>query len=166
LTLEPAREALLADARERARHLIEQANAEAAARIEEAHRAADELVGRARSQGEAEGRLSSAREEARESALARMEVLAAQRAAYEELRRRARVAVLALRDDPDYPELLERLAAACRNDLGERAQLETDALDAGGVRASAGTRSVDYTLITLAERCIDALGPRLQRLWE
>ncbi|HEY7250034.1 MAG TPA: hypothetical protein VIG37_06030 [Methylomirabilota bacterium] len=166
LTLEPARDALLADARNRARQLIDQASAEATARIEQARRAGAEIVDRARAQGEAEGRISGAREEARESALARMEVLAAQRAAYEELRRRARAAVLALRDDPGYPELLERLAAACRNDLGERAQLETDPPDAGGVRATAGTRSVDYTLIALAERCIDALGPRLRRLWE
>ncbi len=95
-----------------------------------------------------------------------MEVLATQRVAYEELRRRARTAVLALRDDPGYPELLERLAAACRRDLGEQAQLEIDPPEAGGVRARAGTRRVDYTLIALAERCVEELGPRLRRLWE
>ena len=52
-----------------------------------------------------------------------MTVLAAQRESYDELRRRARAAVLALRDEADYPELLERLAAAARRDLGDDAQL-------------------------------------------
>ena len=47
-----------------------------------------------------------------------MAVLAARRELYDELRRRARTAVLSLRDEPGYQELLERLAAAARRDLG------------------------------------------------
>jgi vacuolar-type H+-ATPase subunit E/Vma4 len=165
VTLDAARDALLADARERAAARLAEADAEAGERIERARREAGELVARARAQGEAEGRVAAARAAAVERSSARMEVLAVQRAASDELRRRARAAVLALREAPDYRELLERLTAAARRDLGDGAEIECDPPDVGGVRARAGTRLVDYTLVVLADRCVDALGSRLPRLW-
>jgi vacuolar-type H+-ATPase subunit E/Vma4 len=165
VSIDPAGEALLADARADAERLQAEADAEAEAQVARARREADELIARARAQGEADGRAESAREEAREAMLTRMEVLAAHRAVYEELLRRARTEVLKLRGEPSYPDLLERLAAACRRDLGDEAQLEIDPPDAGGVRASAGSRRVDYTLVALAESCVRELGPRLLRLW-
>jgi hypothetical protein len=166
LTVDVARDALLADAQASAQRIIAEADAEALERIEAARRAATDIVARARAQGEAEGRVLAAREAAREAALARMEVLAARGAAYEEFRRRACAAALALRDEAGYADLLAGLAAAARRDLGDDADLEVDPPDAGGVRARLGTRLVDYTLPALAARCVEALGPRLRRLWE
>jgi vacuolar-type H+-ATPase subunit E/Vma4 len=165
MTLETARDALLADARATANDARAEAQAAAAGRLDAARREADAIVARAREQGDAEGRERGALEEGVARTLARMEVLAARREAYEELRRQARAAVLRLRDDPGYPQLLDRLAAAARRDLGDDALLERDPGDAGGVRASRGSRRVDHTLVALADRCVDDLGVALQRLW-
>jgi flagellar biosynthesis/type III secretory pathway protein FliH len=165
MTLDAAGEALLDDARAVARRALKAADDEARARIAQAQAEADALLARARAQGEAEGRLEAGLEEARERTLARMEVLAARREAYEELRRRARAAALALRSEAGYDELLEQLAAAARRDLGEDAELEIDPPQDGGVRASADGRRVDYTLVALADRCVDDLGAGLKRLW-
>jgi vacuolar-type H+-ATPase subunit E/Vma4 len=165
LTLEAPRDALLADARTDADRVIAQAEADAAAALAHARRAADELIAAASARGEADGRIEAALQAARENALARMEVLAARRGLYDELRQRARRAVLSLRDEPGYQELLERLAAAARRDLGDDAELEVDPADAGGVRARSGSRRVDYSLPALAQRCVDALGPGLRQLW-
>lgn len=165
MTFDAARDALLADARERAAALLAHADAEAAERIRRARGQAAEIIAAARARGEAEGRIAVAHAAAVEQSFARMTVLAAQRMAVDELRDRARTAALALRNAPHYPELLDRLTAAARRDLGEQAEIERDPPDAGGVRARSGTRSVDYTLLTLAERCIDAYGSRMHRLW-
>ena len=165
MSLDTASDALLAEARRRAQEILAQAEIEASEQVEPARRQADELVAAARAQVEAGGRLEAAREEAVARFSAHMTVLAEQRASYDELRRRARVAVLTLRDEADYPELLERLAAAARRDLGDDAQLQIDPPDLGGVRGTAGTRAVDYTLAALADRCVDDLGPRLAALW-
>jgi hypothetical protein len=165
MTLDAASEALLADASAVAERALAEADDEAERQLAQARAEGDSLLARARKQGEAEGRLESGREEARERTLARMEVLAARREAYEELRRRARAAVLALRSEPAYEELLERLTKAARRDLGEQAELEVDPPQAGGVRASAEGRRVDYTLVALADRCVEGLGAGLKRLW-
>ena len=93
-------------------------------------------------------------------------MLSARGALYEELGRRARAAVLDLRGEPGYEDLLARLAARARRELGDDAVLEVDPPDAGGVRARAGSRRVDYTLPALAAGCLESLGPRLRRLWE
>jgi vacuolar-type H+-ATPase subunit E/Vma4 len=165
VTLEAARDALLADARAAARRMLDEAETEAEARLESARREAEETIAHARAQGIAEGRVDAAHEEARERTFARMDVLAAQRESYDELRRRAREAVLGLREEPGYAELLERLAAAARRELGADAELEIDPADGGGVRGRAGSRRVDYTLPALADRCVDDLGTAAQRLW-
>jgi V/A-type H+-transporting ATPase subunit E len=166
LKLDAARDALLADARDEAERLLAKAAEEADSQLESARREAEGLVAAARSRGEAEGRTAAARELAREHALARMEVLAARRSLYDELRRRAHDAVLKLREEPGYAELLHRLASVARRDLGSEAELEIDPEEVGGVRGRSGTRRVDYTLPALAERCVAGLGPSLIRLWE
>jgi vacuolar-type H+-ATPase subunit E/Vma4 len=96
---------------------------------------------------------------------AHLTVLAAQREVYDEFRRRAREATLTLRDDPAYPALLDRRTASARRELGDRAEIERDPPEVGGVRARDGTRSVDYTLPARADRAIAELGPRLRDLW-
>ena len=165
MTLDPAGEALLADARAVAERVLSEADEEARERVAQAHADADALLARARAKGEADGRLEAGRAEALERTLARMEVLAARREAYDQLHRRARAAVLALRSEAGYDELLEHLAAAARRDLGVDAELEIDPPQEGGVRASADGRRVDYTLAALADRCVDDLGAGLKRLW-
>ncbi len=166
MTLGPAQEALLADARAQAARVLDQAERDARRVLAGARRDARERIAAARAHGEAEGRLDAATALARERSLARMEVLAARRELYDLLRLRARTAVLELRREPGYPELQERLIAAVRRDLGDRAHLEVDPPGAGGVRGRAGTVEVDYTLPTLARRCIDdRIGSSVRRLW-
>lgn len=163
--LDAAGDALLADARERAAAVLEEADRTARECLDRARRDAEDVIARARAKGDAEGRIAAARAAVAERSLARMEVLAAQRAAFDRLRESAHDAVLALRAAPDYQELLDRLATAARHDLGDDAQIERDPPGVGGVRGRAGTRRVDYTLAALADRGVDALGPRVRRLW-
>lgn len=165
MTIDVARESLLADARGRAAMLLAEADAEAAERVERARSQAEEMIAEARRQGEIEGRVAAERAAAVEQSFTRMEVLAAQREARDELCRRARSAALALREAADYPQLLDQLEVAVLRDLGEGADVERDPPGVGGVRGRAGTRGVDYTLVALAERCVASLGPRVQRLW-
>jgi vacuolar-type H+-ATPase subunit E/Vma4 len=165
MTLEAARDSRLADAHAEADRIGAQAAAEAAARAAEARRRADAFIGRAREQGTAEGQRDAAADEAAARVRARGEVLAARREAYDQLCHAARAAVMRLRDAPEYPEVLDRLADAARGELGAAADLEIDPPEAGGVRARAGSRRIDATLPALADRAIADLGPTLGRLW-
>ncbi len=165
MSLDTAREALLGDARREAEAILARADTEAGARLQDARRQAEELRVRARAQGEAEGRAGAARTRAGGRFAARMLVLAAKRASYDALLEQARRAALALREDPGYPQLLERLAAAARDDLGPDAELTLDPPGLGGVLGQAGSRAVDYTLAAIAERCVRDLGPRVAELW-
>lgn len=165
MTLDPVRESLLADAHAAAERVRSQAAADARKRVAQARRRAGELVATARRRGAAEGRLEAAVEEANARVRARGQVLAARREAYDELRRAAHDAVLRLREEPDYDDLLERLVQAARRDLGPACEVELDPPGAGGVRASAGTRRINLTLAALADRCIGDLGPAVRRLW-
>lgn len=164
-SVEPARAALLADARDRAARLLQQAEDQESELITHTRRDAGELIARAREEGACAGRTQAARDAGRDRAVARWELLAAQRAAYEELLRGVHSEVMTLREEPGHPALLQRLAAAARRDLGQDAEIEVDPPGLGGVRARAGSRQVDYTLASLAERCVRDLGPLLSRLW-
>ncbi len=165
IDIHAAREALLEDARERAARRLTAADAETEQRIAAARREAGTIIAQARARGESEGRVAGARDAAVQRSFAHQQVLAAQREVYDELHRRARDATLALRDDPEYPALLDRLSAAARRELGDGAEIERDPPEVGGVRARDGTRSVDYTLPVLADRAIAELGPRLRDIW-
>jgi vacuolar-type H+-ATPase subunit E/Vma4 len=165
MTLETVRESLLADTRAAAARVRSEAEAEAAERLAHARRCAEDLVEAARRDGAEDGRVDAALQVAVARVQARGQVLAARREAYDELRRAAREAAVGLRAGPGYDDLLQRLAAAARRDLGPDADVEIDPPDAGGVRAASGSRRVDYTLLALADRCIDDLGPALRRLW-
>ncbi len=119
------------------------ARAEAA---DAANREAVRIVGRARSD-------------------ARRVVLRARRDVYDELCARVKAAALELRHDPTYGRLLKRLQAVARAQLGEDATLDVDPPGVGGVRGFSGSRHVDLSLPTLAERCLVSLGPELESLW-
>ncbi len=165
MSLGTARDALLDDARRQAQEIVAAGEAEADQRLRAARRDADELLARARAEGEAEGRRAAIRAQARQRFGAHMQVLAARRASYDALAQRARADALALRAEPGYPQLLELLTAAARADLGADAEVTVDPPGLGGVIARAGTRAVDYTLVAIAERCVQDLGPRVAELW-
>jgi vacuolar-type H+-ATPase subunit E/Vma4 len=164
--VDDAREGLLAEARGDAARLLAEADASVEATLRRAREEAERVIERARDEGRAEGRIAAARQDAQLRMTDRLGVLAAQRASYDGLRERARRAALELRQEAGYGDLLDRLAAAARRDLGPDAELEVDPPDGGGVRARAESRRVDYTLAVLADRCIDELGPAARRLWE
>lgn len=155
--------------------LLEQARAEAAARVDAARREADERRSSARA--EADGllrRVLGEREEATAAARsrsllrarreARAIVLHARRDAYEELRAAALAAAADLRARPDYPRLRDRLAAAARERLGPDAEVTEP--EGGGVLARAGERLVDCSLPVLVQRRLADLGPDLEDLWK
>ena len=159
------REVVLDQAQVEAQAMLADAERRAAAEVERTRGEAEALLQSARTEGETVGELETARDRALAHRTARSLVLQARRDVYEEFRRQAHAAALALRESEDYPALLERLARAARDQLGDEADLETDPPDTGGVRARAGSRRVDYTLPALADRCIGGLGSRLERLW-
>lgn len=165
MAIDTARDALLDDARRQAHDIVEAGDRDARERLDAAQREGDTLIARARAEGEAAGRADAARALAGERFAAHLKLLAAQRASYEALLAQARDAALALRDEPDYPDLLQGLAAAARHDLGPGAELTIDPPGRGGVLARAGSREVDYTLVTLAEHCVERLGAKAAALW-
>lgn len=156
-------------------HLLRVAGAEAD-RIRAAARAeADELIRRARlsaeravrdgaARGRAEAAPLAAAERGRGRAHARAIVLAAQRAAYDELGRRVRAETDALRADPRYGALLARLTVLAARMAGPDAAVSVPA--AGGVVARSGQVVVDCSLPRLAAAAVAALGDRVRELWE
>jgi hypothetical protein len=161
--LEPVRAALLASARADADRLRAEAAAEADRVRAAARTRADAILAEARLLGAADGAVLVAAEQARARRRARELVLAAERQAYEELRARARAAARALREDPGYPALRERLSRLALTAAGEGA-LVSEHPD-GGVVAEAPGRRVDCTLDGFAARAVDALGGEVTGLW-
>jgi hypothetical protein len=161
--LEPVRAWLLAAASAEAEHRRAEAADAAERQVAGARAEADAILADARAQGTAEGSALAAAEQARSQRLARRLVLQAEREAYEELRTRSRAAVRALRQDPGYPALRERLnrLALAAAGPGARVSEHPD----GGVVAEAPGLRVDCTLDGLAERAITALGGEVAELW-
>jgi hypothetical protein len=163
--VEPLRAAFLAEVRAEVARALADADRRAAARIAEAERRGRALVEAARAEGVAVAALVGAEEQTLARRRAQSLRLAAKRELYERLAAEAHAAARALRNDPRYPALLARLAQTARAQLGADAVLELDPPEAGGVRACAGSRRVDYTLDALAERCLERLGSEMERLW-
>ena len=90
-------------------------------------------------------------------------VLAQQEATRSELAERVRTAATQLTDDPHYPEILQRLTARSQRILGPAALVTVS--PAGGVRAVAGSRTLDLTLPTLATRKLDSMSTEVAALW-
>jgi hypothetical protein len=134
--LEPVRRALLARARADADAARAAAGEQAQAAVGQARARVERLVAQARSEGETDAAVALAAARARARRRARSVVLAAQRAAYEELRARARVEAARLAGD----------VRRRTEDLGPGRQL---------LRSSEA----------LADAALDALGPELEKLW-
>lgn len=165
MNLEPLRHALRAETEADSDRRRAEVAAECRRIVADAEAAAQALAHEARLEGERAAAREAARRHASSTRRARETVLAARRGLVDELRGRSRRAVLELRGQPGYTELLERLAAAARAQLGDDAELVVDPPDRGGVAARRGDASVDYTLPTMADRAIDAMGAHLERLW-
>jgi len=143
-----AADALRADAERAARTLTDAAQQEAAAALE-----------RARADGAADAEQRQAEDQARTHREARGIVLAAQRAAFEELRAAARAAVGQLLADPGRRR---RLVALVRTELGSQAQVRPH--PSGGVVGEAPDgRRVDASVDALVEQSLGRLD--LGPLW-
>ena len=165
VVVDPLRESLLRDVRAEIERRLAKVDEQVAAGLAAAEERGRALVEQARAEGVAAAAIAGGHDEVRARRRSRSLVLATRKELYDELRRQALAAAHALAEDSRYPALLERLTAAARAQLGEAAVLEVDPPDEGGVRASAGSRHVDYTLGALVERCLDRLGGKVERLW-
>lgn len=159
IALEPLRAALMS----RARAVADQARADAETdgrqRLAAARDEAEALLAKARAQGEmdAEAMFESEMDRARRSA--RGVVLAAQRAAYNELRQRALTAVRGLVADPARRA---RLATLLRGQLGDQAVIREHP-DGGIVAETPDGRSVDASIEKLVDIAVADLD--LEQLW-
>ncbi|MEU9836436.1 hypothetical protein AB0D67_33290 [Streptosporangium sp. NPDC048047] len=161
--LEPVAAALVRRARLDADAVIAAAGRDAERTLAEARRAARDTVEEAAERGAAEGRAHARVTRIRAGRRARAVELAARREVLEELRERAVAAVTALRDDPCYPRLVERLTELARASGG--ADLTVREHPEGGIVAEGRDRRVDCSLPALAGRAVDALGAETARLW-
>lgn len=159
LALEPLRRALLANARaeaDRIRRSAEEAGRRAVADAEEEVAV---MLATARAQGEEDGAALRRADDARARSAARTVVLADRRAVYEELRRRARVAVRELLVEPGDRQ---RLAEALRRGLGAGAAV-SDTDDGGLLARAADGRVIDASVGVLVDRALAGLD--LEQLW-
>lgn len=164
VTLDPVREALLAQAEAEAERLERRVEQRAAAQVARAEEHTAALVRHARAEGEAAAELEAAVEMAGARRAARTHVLRAQREVYDEVRREAHAAAERLRSEPEYAELLERLVVRVQEELGVDAELDVDP-PAGGVVGRLGNRRLDYTLPVLVERCLGEHAADVEQLW-
>ncbi len=163
MSLDAVRAAIITDARAEAAAILGEAETEAARRLRAAREAAISQVDGARSaaMAEADAQLATAR--AAVSRQARRTVLEARARARAVLVRETVAALRAQRDGTAYKNLIDALARRVRTQLGPDATIRESRL--GGVTATSGRRSVDYTVPVIVERVVDALGPEVDQLW-
>jgi vacuolar-type H+-ATPase subunit E/Vma4 len=162
--LEPVRVWLVAAAHAEADQVRAAAGADGERLLARARAEAEAVLTEARRQGTADGAALAAAERARQRRRARGLVLEAERQAYEALRERSRAAVRALREDPGYPALRQRLTRLALDVAGPGAVVAAEHPDGGVVAQAPGVR-VDCSLDRLAARAVDALGGEVVGLW-
>jgi hypothetical protein len=160
--LEPVRAAMLRRATAEAEAIVATARRDAAALLTAARRDAEATLGRARADGIAQAAPLAAAERGRGRREARETLLAAERGIRDEAEDRIRAAVLAVRDQPGYAELRDRLAGLCRAAAGPGAEVTEH--PAGGVVARAPGVLVDCSLPRLADVVIGKLGRQIREL--
>ncbi|MCA1783350.1 MAG: hypothetical protein ABR500_02115 [Dermatophilaceae bacterium] len=161
--LAPLRQWLLADARERVSSILDAARDQALATTTTAEVEAARIRAAAAAAGEETARSEAALRSARVRRQAHQAVLESRNALHDEVRRRVRVAAIALTADPRYPAVLERLRARAVEVLGPDV-IVTEGPD-GGLVAVAGSRSLDLTLPTLADAVLKTMAPEISGLW-
>jgi vacuolar-type H+-ATPase subunit E/Vma4 len=159
-SLAPLTAALRDRARAAADEVLARADEDARESLDRAHQEAAAMLAQARAKGAADGAAVLAAERAGAARQARAILLAAQQAAHDDLRTAAREAVRALREDPDYPVMLEALRARAQVDLGPGAVVTT--LDGGGIVAESGPRRIEYSLAALADDLVDEVVDRAE----
>lgn len=163
--LAPVRTALLDDADTEARRIVAEATHDADSTVAETEADANAEIERTRHRSQMSARARADQKLERLRAESHRDVLRAK----DDIRRRlidaVHDAVLDLRDDPRYPELLRGLEARCIAQLGPGASIERDPADGGGIVATADTRRLDYSLPALAERALDSLADDVAELW-
>ncbi len=160
--LEPVRAAMLRRAEQDAAAVVAAARAVATTTVARARQDADRAVALAATDGAAQARLVAMAELSRSRQAARSMALAADVDVRGEVVAKIRAAVLALRKEPGYPLLRDRLSRLAVQAAGPGAAL-TEHPD-GGVIAKAEGVTVDCSLGRLADRAIAALDPRISAL--
>jgi vacuolar-type H+-ATPase subunit E/Vma4 len=163
--LAPVRDALVAEARADAARLVADAANERQARETRARGQSAALLAQARADGEAEAERELAAERTTARRRARAIVLTAQREAYEALLQSVSERVSRIAAEPHYPELVERLSAVARHQLGPHTRVLAGEGGRPGVVGEVDGRRVDYTLESLAEEALKDLGPDVEALW-
>ncbi len=163
--LEPVRLALLADATAEADRITAAARQEVAAIITGAEHERDAEIERVRQRSESSARTHARNTLARARNEARTVVLHQQEALRRHLIDLVRAEALELRNDPHYPEVLDRLESMARAQLGNDATIDRDPDPVGGIIADHGTRRVDYSLPAIADRAVTAIAEEAAQLW-
>lgn len=161
--LRPVGAALLDRAHADAERVLADVDAETAGVLTRAGLDADAILAEARAQGEADAAGVLATERARARRQARAVVLAARRETYEELRAQVLRELRTLRTDPGYDSWRDALRDRVHADLGADAVVSEH--PDGGVTGRVAGRRVEYTLVGLADRALDALGSDVEGLW-
>lgn len=160
--LEPVRSAMVRRATQDAAAAVANAMDAAAATIAQAQADADALVARAAAEGAAQAAPVAMAELSRGQQAAKAVILGADLAIRNEVVRRIKAAVLALRQRPDYPRLLERLSVLAANAAGPGAVIT--AHPRGGVVATSGGVTVNCSLPRLADHAVAMLGAQITAL--
>lgn len=160
--LGPVRAEMLRQAAQDAAEAVTRARDDAAATITRARQEADAAVAKARADGAAQAGPVAMAELSRSRQVARSVALGADVTIRDEVVRRIKDAVLALRDEPDYPLLRERLGELAARVTGPGAVVTEH--PQGGVIARADGVTVDCSLPRLANRAIAALDTRIAAL--
>jgi hypothetical protein len=157
--LEPVRVAMLREATRDAAAAVASARETASAVIAQAQADADALVAQATAEGAAQAGPVAIAELSRGSQAARSVALGADLAIRQDVVRRMKAAVLALRDGPDYQQLLERLSVLAVSAAGPGAVVTEH--PNGGIVATLGGVTVNCSLPRLADRAVAVLDARI-----
>lgn len=161
--LAPVRAAMLRRARERADEITAAARRHAGELLAQARRDGEAEVARAGAEGRSQAAPLAVAERNRGRREARAIVLRVRREAYDDLQAQVRAAVCALREQPGYDQLRQRLAQTAAAQAGPGATVADDPL--GGVVARREGTIVDCSLPRLADAAVAALGGDLAWLW-
>lgn len=159
--LDPVRAELLRAARADAEAAVARARADAAQTLRAAHADAGRVLAQAREQGAGDGQAEAARERVRAAEDAWNRELAARAEVYADLGAAVRCGVRRALAEGAVPP--GRLARTARGLLGENALIT--APPGGGVVAEVPGRRLDLCADTLADRALEQLGARIERLW-
>ena len=160
--LETVRNHHLAAARARADEVLRDAHVQAQQIAGKSSADAAALIENAEKEGEEAASLDTSREWTADRRRARGIILAAQQGVYRDLNTAAAAAV---RADPRYRVLLERLADESRRRLGPGADVEVDFSGDAGVRATRKDRHIARSLDGIVTDSIERLGSEIEELW-